>query len=375
MKRGHRNLLIFELIMFAILIINSFVWNMLESYTMIIFLITTIIVFKKIFGIEKDRHRYIKDVIFDTAIFILTFFLLYYLSGIIIGFARTDNYYNWYGLVKFIIPLVLTIITKEYLRYQVIMKSEGSKLLTIISCMLFILLDVTTAIYYSGFSSKYDAFLFIALTLLPAISTNIVCCYLTYKVGYKPNIMYLLVMNLYQYLLPIVPNPNEYIASIIMFVAPIVLGYKLNKFFTTVIDEDIARDYRKNRMLSLIIPTLIVIVLVYFNSGYFKYHAIAIASGSMEKQISKGDVVIIEKVDGDYASLKEGQIIAYKHDGVIVVHRLIKIIKEDNRYFFYTKGDANADPDNYVIEQSTVIGKVNVKIPFIGLPTVWLNEL
>lgn len=375
MKRGYKKLLIFQLIMFLILILNSFIHNILGNYSTIIFLVLTTIAFKFIFGIEKDRHRFTKDIIFDVIIFLLTFFLLYYLSGIIIGFARTDNYYNVNGIITFIIPIIITTIVKEFLRYQVIMKSEGSKLLTILTCILFIFLDVTNPIFYNGFASKYDTFIFFALTLLPAISSNIVCSYLTYKVGYKPNILYLLVINLYQYLLPLVPNPNEYLASLVNFLLPILLGVKLSRFFNLTMDEEIERDYNKKGIISLIIPTILVIILVYFTSGYFHYYAVAIASGSMEKVISKGDIVVIEKLDAEYEKLKEGQVIAYTYNGVLVVHRIVRIIKQDGQYYVYTKGDANPNEDNYVVEQDTIMGTVKAVVPYLGLPTVWLNEI
>lgn len=375
MKRGYKKLLIFQLIMFFILILNSFIHNILGNYSTIVFLILTIIIFKLFFGIEKDRHRFTKDIIFDVIIFLLIFFLIYYLSGLIIGFARTDNYYTLNGIKTFIIPIIITIILKEFLRYQVIMKSEGNKILMILSCILFIFLDVTNPIFYNGFSSKYDTFIFFALTLLPAISTNIVCSYLTFKVGYKPNILYLLVMNLYQYLLPLVPNPNEYIASIIRFLLPILLGYKLSGFFNLTADQEIDRNYNKTSAWSLIVPTILVAVLVYFTSGYFRYYAVAIASGSMEKTISKGDIVVIEKIDKQYDKLEKGQVIAYTYHGVLVVHRIVNIIEDKGEYYVYTKGDANAKEDNYVVEQDTIMGTVEFVIPYLGLPTVWLNEM
>ena len=375
MKRGYKKLLIFQLIMFFILILNSFIHNILGNYTTIVFLILTIIIFKLFFGIEKDRHRFTKDIIFDVIIFLLIFFLIYYLSGLIIGFARTDNYYTLNGIKTFVIPIIITIILKEFLRYQVIIKSEGNKILMILSCILFIFLDVTNPIFYNGFSSKYDTFIFFALTLLPAISTNIVCSYLTFKVGYKPNILYLLVMNLYQCLLPLVPNPNEYIASIIRFLLPILLGYKLSGFFNLTADQEIDRNYNKTSAWSLIIPTVLVTILVYFTSGYFHYYAVAIASGSMEKTISKGDIVVIEKIDKQYDKLEKGQVIAYTYHGVLVVHRIVNIIEEKGEYYVYTKGDANAKEDNYVVEQDTIMGTVEFVIPYLGLPTVWLNEM
>ena len=114
--------------------------------------------------------------------------------------------------------------------------------------------------------------------------------------------------------------------------------------------------------------------LVYITSGYFYYHAVAIASGSMSPNIKKGDVVIIEK-NRDFENLEIGQVIAYKKGNVIVVHRLTKKIMVDGMYYFYTKGDANEFVDNYEITEDMFIGRVDKKIPVIGYPTVWVNSL
>ena len=91
MKKGYKKLLIFQLILLVIFIFNSFVSSILTKYNQIIFLIIILIFFKFLFGFEKDRHRYIKDLILETIIFLLTYFIIFYLSGIIIGFAKTTN--------------------------------------------------------------------------------------------------------------------------------------------------------------------------------------------------------------------------------------------------------------------------------------------
>ena len=160
-----------------------------------------------------------------------------------------------------------------------------------------------------------------------------------------------------------------------MFGLPILLIGKLRLFFNESIDYEIDRNYKKKSSCALIIPTFIIIILVYFTSGYFTYSSLAIASGSMEKVLSKGDVVIIKNIFNNYDVLKEGQIIAYKYENVIVVHRIIKILDEKDKKYIYTKGDANLQPDNYVVLEENVIGIVKFKIPFIGLPTVWLNNI
>lgn len=376
MKKGYKRLLFFEIIIFLILILNSFVWNILKEYNMVIFLIISIIIFKMFIGIEKDHHRYAKDIIFNIVIFLLVAFLVYYLFGIVIGFYKIDNYFNWYGLKTFILPLIATVILKEYLRYQVLTKSEECKLFIIISVILFTFIDITNAIYYGTFDTWYNLFIFVALTLLPSVSSNIAASYISLKVGYKPNIIWLLITKLYVYFIPIVPNPNEYIISVIRFVFPLLIAYRVYVLFAKVKDEEISRDYNKSKKgIALIIPTILVIIMVYLTSGYFHYYAIAIASDSMHPQIKKGDVVIIEKVSDNYDTLAIGDIIAFKYNDVIIVHRIVNIVNENDEYYFYTKGDANNNVDNFAISEDMIIGIVNYKVPYIGLPTVWLNEL
>jgi len=375
MKKGYKRLLFFEIIICCFLLLNSFAWNILSSYITILFLIFILFLFYKLFGFEKDNHRYVKDIILETIIFLITFFLLYYLLGILIGFAKTHNYFSFNSIKDYILPTILLVVLKEYFRYMITTKAEGNLVLRITTIILFILLDLTTILYYRDFSTNYKIFVFIALKLLPSISYNIVSSFYTLKYGYKPLIVYSLIINLYAYLLPIVPNASNYIQSIILFLLPIIYSYRLFLFSEKEKDKDVERKKSNNNYWSLAVATFIVILLVYLTSGYFKYWAIAIASGSMTPSIYKGDVVVVSKIDNKYSTLKKGEVIAFKRNNVIVVHRLVNILKIDNKYYFYTKGDANEHPDSFTIEEDMVVGKVEFKIPFIGKPTVWLNEL
>ena len=76
----------------------------------------------------------------------------------------------------------------------------------------------------------------------------------------------------------------------------------------------------------------------------------------------------------DY-ELKVNDIVAYKYDSTIIVHRINKIEKDKKEYFYYTKGDANENLDAYPVKKDMIIGIVNIKIPYLGLPAVWLNNL
>ena len=238
-------------------------------------------------------------------------------------------------------------------------------------------MDISESFYYTSITSNYNGFIYFAIFFLPSVCSNIVFSFITTKIGYKPTMLYSLVIGLYPYLLPIVPNPSEYVQAMILFLLPASFGYIAYKFFENLKNEKLERDYfkKRNSLMSFLPVSLIVIILVYFVSGYFEYWAISIASGSMSKAINKGDIVIIHKIDNDYNKLEVGQVLAYKYEGNIIVHRIIDKVKVDDKYYFSTKGDANYNVDNIIIEEDMIVGVVNFKIPLIGLPTVWLNEL
>ena len=91
-------------------------------------------------------------------------------------------------------------------------------------------------------------------------------------------------------------------------------------------------------------------------------------------ELKAGDVVVINqkyKLD----ELNVGDVIAYKYEGKIIVHRIAKVAKYRDEKIFYTQGDANNTIDEYIVYPETIMGSVKWKIPYIGLPTVWLNEL
>ncbi len=373
MKKGYKRLLVFSVFLILLFLSNTFIFNIFSSYKMILLLLVLIPIFNIFFVLEKDRHRYINDVLFEVIVFTISFFLLYYILGFVVGLARNQNYFTLYGLKTFIIPTIVYCILREYLRYNMLCKSEGSKLVTIIVVLVFITMDITNSLYFSTFNSKYEILRYVALILLPTISKNISYSYISRKIGYKPVILFDLIFSLYPYILPLVPNPNEYIVSIIYLVVPIILALRLNKFFNNKEDYFLPSTYYKKRLKGAIVPTIIVLTLIYFYSGYFRFYAVAIASGSMNPEIKKGDVVIVDKAkkENDY---KKGQIIAYWKDENIIVHRIVKKVKLDNSYVYYTKGDANEKIDDLLIKEKMIIGKVNHKISYIGYPTVWFSE-
>lgn len=93
-----------------------------------------------------------------------------------------------------------------------------------------------------------------------------------------------------------------------------------------------------------------------------------VASGSMEPRILTGDVVVSMPIDGKDVS--SGQVMLVDDpatDGSLLLHRLV----EREAGGLRLQGDANRQPDRLLVDDAAVRGVAVLRVPFIGLPTVW----
>lgn len=91
-----------------------------------------------------------------------------------------------------------------------------------------------------------------------------------------------------------------------------------------------------------------------------------VLSGSMETQILPGDVVVVKEIDAK--KLKENDIIAFKDDdNIVITHRIIEIIKDENGNTKYkTKGDNNNDEDDGFVSPEQIEGIYKFRIGKLG---------
>lgn len=122
---------------------------------------------------------------------------------------------------------------------------------------------------------------------------------------------------------------------------------------------------KKTAEIILIICTVTVaaVFLIFYRpvslAGDTRYEPVY--TGSMEPAIPVGGIVIIKPVNPE--TLREGDIICFQlSESTSVTHRIINVTDEG----FKTKGDANEDPDQGIVEKEDIIGKVIFIIPFIG---------
>lgn len=376
MKSSEKKILGIELVMMFLLILNIFWFKMSNPYITAFLLLIIFGISILLLGYEKDRHRFKKDGILMIIIYALVYELLIYISGIFLGFVNNGYSLSFLNIIRNITPVILIILAEEFLRYELIVKGEKRKGLVVLSVIVFILLDLSVTLHLYNWKDYNDLIEMIAITLIPSISKNILYTYWVLKFGYLSNMIYRFIMELAIYLIPILPNFNIYLEAVITFIYPILLFIITKKTLKEEKEED---DIRKSGIISKFISGLMIIfliVIVILTSGVFKYYFLSIGSGSMSPNINKGDVVIVKKVnDEELKEIKSDDVLVFKQDERVVAHRVIEVRIEDNHYSFITKGDNNDEEDNWVITEDMVIGTTTIRIPLIGYPTIWLNEL
>lgn len=375
MKSSEKKLLGIDILFCVFLFINSLFLFIKDPLILSFFLLIFWLLAIFILGYEKDRHRFQKDGILMVIIFAFVYQIITYLSGIFLGFVNNSYSLSPLNILRNTLPLILFVITSELLRYELTIKGEKRKSLIIFSTILFIFLDVVSSLYLYDLNNHYDILELVAITLIPSISKNILFTYWILRFGYKANILYRLLMGLPTYLIPILPHFNLYLEAVISFIYPIILFGVTKNMLREEEKEKLHVHVALRKCISFVI-ILFLIGIVGLTSGVFKYYSLAIGSGSMEPNIKVGDVVIIEKLkENELDKIKEGTILVFKESDKVVVHRVIEVIKENNTYQFKTKGDHNDTEDNWVVDKKDVIGLATLKIPYVGYPTIWLNEL
>ena len=123
----------------------------------------------------------------------------------------------------------------------------------------------------------------------------------------------------------------------------------------------------------MVVSFVIIICVAMVVSCQFRFGAIVIATDSMTGEINKGDVIIYEQYKNQ--KIEEGQVIVFYQNNYRVIHRVVRIENVDNETRYYTKGDANNTIDIGYRTRSDIIGLTDIKIAYIGYPTLWLHEL
>lgn len=122
----------------------------------------------------------------------------------------------------------------------------------------------------------------------------------------------------------------------------------------------------------ILIPILLMSIVILVDSythpnevpSFFGWKPFIVLSGSMETQISAGDIVVVKEIDTN--ELKKGDIIAFKDGNIVITHRIDEVTEIDGKTQYITKGDNNNTQDIGYVLPEQVEGVFKFKIARLG---------
>ena len=126
--------------------------------------------------------------------------------------------------------------------------------------------------------------------------------------------------------------------------------------------------YIISKAVEVIITLICLVVLGFIIMMILGFRPYVVLSGSMENKIHTGSLCFVD-TGYKYENLKVGDIIAYTNGKIRVTHRIHKI----ENGLIQTKGDANEEPDKYLIGEEHFVGLTKYWIPAVGYAVNWMQ--
>lgn len=324
--------------------------------------------------ITKQEYIY-----FESMIFAFIILAIQYLAGILIyTVGKTPYDLSPKGIWMNVLSVFLPFIVIEYIRSYVINSFCRKKN---IALFIFIIL-LTTLININiqkivSLKSLEDITIYIAKEAGPELCKNIVLSYLVLYGGPIASICYGGILLVFHWFSPILPDLNWLAQGVIGIVVPIFeVMLIIEKYDKQYINKRKAKMEMKDT-LSWAFTLILSVLIIWFVVGVFPIFPSVIVTGSMEPLIYPGDVILVKQFysEEEIKALQAGDIIYFERDDIVITHRILAVIYEENgKYSFQTKGDNNSVEDIRLVLPEEVKGKYVFSIPKIGYPTFWLKS-
>lgn len=379
MKNNIKKIYLIELFIFVFMIILEYLFFKNYRFEInlinIIFWIAISLFVLMILHFPKDKNYQKSSSNRLIIICLLSALIIIYVLGLFLGYSKNVLSLKPIVLLNNVFPIIVLVTSQEIIRYTIAKNCLIKKQPLIFLTLLYIIFNIIMEINYYNFYDFEQIFKFVCVICLPIIAKELLYSYITYNIGLAPDLLLRISLELYPFVFPFYPSLGEYLIAVIGVMVPYIIYEILNK---NIKNQDVNDTYiNKIRKRLLLLPIIVVLFcIISLVSGIFNYKLIAIGSNSMVPYFARGDALLYTqyKNQEDYKKIKEGDIIAFKRNNVVITHRVFKILYVNNKLYFKTKGDANKAVDDYLVLPEDILGLVNYKINYIGFPTIWLAE-
>lgn len=233
----------FSILLSVMLFFNLFVSNYFNKYKPVFafFLIGYWLLFRLFVKPKENNSLCKKDVLLWLIVFAIFFLLILYGMGIFSeikiseGFYKNPINYVLNPMCAWIFPHLIIIIYSELIRTLVLAKNDKKSTMWITVAL--ILSDIVVSINIYNYSSIKGILEIIGCLIIPSISLNLLCNYISKRYGSGPNIIFkIITIIIYNYFMPILSDIYPIFESLIKLVYPFIIYLVIDSLFET--DEE-----------------------------------------------------------------------------------------------------------------------------------------
>ena len=127
-----------------------------------------------------------------------------------------------------------------------------------------------------------------------------------------------------------------------------------------------------NVISTILVVIVVVIALLLVGARVFGLQVYAVLSGSMEPTYHVGSIIYVKPVDPSEIKVGDPITFVMNEQLTVATHRVVRIDAENGA--FYTKGDANEDPDASPVHFNNLLGKPVFTIPYLGYVSSYVQS-
>ena len=270
-----------------------------------------------------------------------------------------------------LLPITVIIVTTEILRAVLLaQKSKFASLMAFFTAVLAEALMLSNLVAITNFNKFMDL---VGMTLFPAVIANVYYHHVSKSYGVWPNIPLRLITTLYAYVLPTTSAISDALAACCKIFFPLILLALVTALYEPKKKNALHREGHKLGWVATALTVVIITAVAMIISCQFRYGALVIATDSMTGEINKGDMILYERYESQ--PIEVGQVIVFLQNENKIVHRVVDMELKHGEWRYYTQGDANDSPDAGYRTEKDIFGLTDFKIPYLGMPTLWLREL
>lgn len=213
--------------------------------------------------------------------------------------------------------------------------------------------------------------------ILPRFAENLLSTYLVWVGGPLASLTYRLIITLFEWLMPVLPDISWMLQALIGTLVPTLILIFINQALAgrEVIapPANEANAKKKSQSILWLVVSILIVLLAWFNTGVFGIRHYLVSGVSMNPTLYAGDIAIVKSVAPE--EVKVGDVIMfYTSKSNRVLHRVIAIDNVDGKIEFITRGDnLNVTDDPVTLDRFA--GKMTLVIPKIGWISIGIRRL